>query len=126
LVAATARCQIAVTGSYHVSVFALAQGIPAICLTKSAYYDGKFSGLKSLFPEACFVIPLAADDFISQLSSAIKEAWDLPVHTRAAAREAALAQRAARRKVYHGFRAAVENSESGQAPYWLAVDRGVT
>jgi colanic acid/amylovoran biosynthesis protein len=101
-----------VTGSYHVAVFALAQGILAICLTKSTYYDGKFSGLKSPFPEACFVIPLAADDFISQPSGAIKEAWDLPIHTRAAAREAALAQRAAGRKVCHGFRAAVENSQA--------------
>lgn len=110
LAAFASRCRIVVTGSYHAAVFALAQGIPAICLTKSVYYDGKFSGLKSLFPEACFVVSLSADDFVSHLRSAIDDAWQLPIPTRSATRESALAQRTAGRKVYREFREKVENS----------------
>ena len=39
------RCRVVVTGSYHVAVFALSQGIPAICLANSEYYEIKFRGL---------------------------------------------------------------------------------
>jgi colanic acid/amylovoran biosynthesis protein len=110
LAADAARCRIIVTGSYHAAVFGLAQGIPTVCLTKSAYYDGKFSGLQSLFPSACFTVSLAAEDFANHLSNAINDAWDLPIHARSAARESALAQCAAGRRVYKQFRESVENS----------------
>ena len=43
------RCRVVVTGSYHAAVFALAQGIPAVGLTQSAYYDVKFEGLRDQF-----------------------------------------------------------------------------
>ena len=43
------RCRAVVTGSYHAAVFALAQGIPAVGLTASAYYDAKFVGLADQF-----------------------------------------------------------------------------
>ena len=50
LITAAAGCRVIVTGSYHAAVFGLARGVPAVCLTRSAYYDAKFAGLRALFP----------------------------------------------------------------------------
>ena len=44
-----ARCRLVLTGSYHAAVFALAQGIPAVGLVFSPYYEAKFKGLQDLF-----------------------------------------------------------------------------
>ncbi len=52
------QCRLVVTGSYHGAVFALGQGIPAICLAGSNYYMHKFQGLAEQFPNACHVINL--------------------------------------------------------------------
>jgi polysaccharide pyruvyl transferase WcaK-like protein len=41
------RCRILVTGAYHAAVFALSQGIPAVCLAKSEYFQDKFLGLRN-------------------------------------------------------------------------------
>ena len=43
------QCRVVVTGSYHAAVWALSQGIPAIGLVKSSYYDYKFAGLADQF-----------------------------------------------------------------------------
>lgn len=56
LVSRVSFCRIVVTGSYHAAVFALASGIPAVCVTNSAYYDGKFAGLSAQFPRGCIVV----------------------------------------------------------------------
>jgi polysaccharide pyruvyl transferase WcaK-like protein/GT2 family glycosyltransferase len=110
LVTAAASCRVIVTGSYHAAVFGLAQGVPAICLTKSSYYDAKFAGLSALFPGACFVGSLGQPDFADWLRTAIDRAWHLPAPARAAARDAAAAQRHAGRAAYTQFRDAVEGS----------------
>ena len=44
------RCRIVVTGAYHAAVFALAQGIPAVCLARSQYSMDRFLGLADQFP----------------------------------------------------------------------------
>jgi hypothetical protein len=108
LVTATASCRAIVTGSYHAAVFGLGQGVPAVCLTKSSYYDAKFQGLRALFPSTCSVVSLDQPDFAARLRTAIHGAWDLPVPARAAARDAAARQRDAGRKAYAQFRSAVE------------------
>jgi polysaccharide pyruvyl transferase WcaK-like protein len=117
LIAAAARCRAIVTGSYHAAVFGLAQGVPAVCLTKSSYYDAKFAGLRALFPGACFVVSLEQPGMAARLRAAIDEAWHLPNPARAAAGEAAARQRSAGRGAYAQFRDAV-----GQQPAMLAVD----
>ncbi|MFI6772593.1 polysaccharide pyruvyl transferase family protein [Nocardia sp. NPDC050412] len=33
------RCRVLVTNAYHLAVFALSQGIPAVGITASEYYD---------------------------------------------------------------------------------------
>jgi polysaccharide pyruvyl transferase WcaK-like protein len=108
LVTAAARCRVIVSGSYHAAVFGLAQGVPAVCLTRSPYYDAKFAGLRSLFPGACFVVSLDQPDFAGPLRDAIDQAWHLPTPARAAATEAAARQRQAGRDAYARLRDAVE------------------
>jgi polysaccharide pyruvyl transferase WcaK-like protein len=117
LVAAAARCRVIVTGSYHAAVFGLAQGVPAVCLTNSGYYDAKFGGLRALFPGACLVVPLDQPDFAGRLRRALDQAWHLPAAARAAAREAAARQRRAGREAYERFRDAVEKT-----PVMLSAD----
>lgn len=74
-IAQAGKCRVLVTGSYHAAVYALAQGIPAVCLTHSAYYDYKFAGLVHLYPEACQIVSLAEPDYKQKLAGAIEQAW---------------------------------------------------
>jgi colanic acid/amylovoran biosynthesis protein len=108
LVTAAAGCRAIVTGSYHAAVIGLAQGVPAVCLTRPRYYDAKFAGLAALFPGACFIVPLDQPDLAGRLRQAIDQAWHLPAPARAAAREAAARQRQAGREAYARFRETVE------------------
>lgn len=108
LSAAAANCRIIVTGSYHAAVFGLARGVPAVCVTKSRYYDAKFAGLSALFPDACFVVSLDEPDFAGRLRAAMDHAWHLHGSARAAAMGAAARQRDAGREAYTRFRDAVE------------------
>lgn len=107
LAASAANCRAIVTGSYHAAVFALAQGVPAVCLTKSAYYDAKFAGLKALFPTACSVLCVGEPDFGARLTEAIAGAWHLPRSAREAALNSAVSQRESGRKAYTRLREAV-------------------
>jgi colanic acid/amylovoran biosynthesis protein len=109
LISAAASCRAIVTGSYHAAVFGLAQGVPAVCLSKSSYYDAKFGGLQALYPGACFVVPLDAPDYAARLSATILQAWHLPAPARAAAREATAALRECGREAYARFRKEAEN-----------------
>lgn len=112
LAAETANCRAIVTGSYHAAVFGLGQGVPTVCVTKSSYYDGKFNGLRALFPESCFVISLTSPGFSDRLRAAIDQAWHLPASSRAQASEAAARQREAGRAAYAKFRMLVEETSS--------------
>jgi colanic acid/amylovoran biosynthesis protein len=112
LVTATATCRAVITGSYHVAVFALAQGVPAVCLTKSPYYDAKFGGLQALFPDACLVVSLDEPDFPGHMRAAVKQAWQLQATARIAAKETADRLRDAGRSAYAQFRATVEKGST--------------
>jgi polysaccharide pyruvyl transferase WcaK-like protein len=109
LAAASASCRAVVTGSYHAAVYGLAQGIPAVCLSKSRYYDAKFAGLRALFPEACQVVSLIGRDPTRPLRQAVLQAWQLPAAVRSAARAAAARQRTAGRTAYRGFRLSLDS-----------------
>ena len=113
LVATAGRCRVIVTGSYHAAVFGLAQGVPAVCLSGSSYYDAKFAGLAGLFPRACYVVSLdaPAPDLAGRLRRAIGQAWHLPAAERAAARNAADRQRQAGRQAYARIRDALEGKQ---------------
>jgi colanic acid/amylovoran biosynthesis protein len=111
LATSATSCRVIVTGSYHAAVFGLAQGVPAVCLTKSAYYDAKFAGLKALFPTACTVLSVADPDFGASLTKAIADAWHLPRSAREAALQSGIAQREAGREAYARLRGVVVSTD---------------
>jgi polysaccharide pyruvyl transferase WcaK-like protein len=112
LVMAVAQCRAVITGSYHAALFSLAAGVPAVCLTKSPYYDTKFGGLAALFPGACRTVSLDGPEAAARLRAAIGEAWLLPPAARAAAAASAAGLREAGRQAYAQFRLAVQSQGS--------------
>jgi colanic acid/amylovoran biosynthesis protein len=70
------RCRVLVTGTYHAAVFALALGVPTICLAASAYYVDKFQGLADLFGPGCFVLLLHRGAGATRLDASLAEAWE--------------------------------------------------
>jgi polysaccharide pyruvyl transferase WcaK-like protein len=101
------RCRVVVTGAYHAAVFALSQGIPAICLFRSAYFAGKFLGLQELFGEGCEVLAMEAD-WPSRLSARLAAIWENAPAWRESLLESAARQAAASRRAYGELRAIVE------------------
>lgn len=115
LITATARCRAIVTGSYHAAVFSLAQGVPAVCVTNSSYYDGKFAGLRALFPDICFITALSAPDAVGGLRANIQRAWHASDQSRAASIATAALLRDAGRAAYRQFHDAVEKNAAATA-----------
>ncbi|MFD0363299.1 polysaccharide pyruvyl transferase family protein [Nocardia sp. GCM10030253] len=71
-----ARCRVLVTSAYHLAVFALSQGIPAVGITASEYYDDKFHGLAQMFGAGLRVVHLNDAELENNLGRAIREVWD--------------------------------------------------
>ncbi|MET8778424.1 polysaccharide pyruvyl transferase family protein [Nocardia sp. NPDC004654] len=71
-----ARCRVLVTSAYHLAVFALSQGIPAVGITASEYYDDKFHGLAGMFGAGLRVVHLDDPDLESALRQAVDELWE--------------------------------------------------
>ncbi len=76
LVQQVGLCRVMIAGSYHAAVFALAQGIPVLCLSKSEYYDGKFLGLAGQFGNGCVLMRMDEAEFPNNLRSEIRRLWD--------------------------------------------------
>lgn len=74
-VANAARCRIVVSGSYHAAVFALAQGIPAVGLARTAYYANKLEGLADLFGPGAGVVRLDRGGWEESLEASVRELW---------------------------------------------------
>mgnify|MGYP001612965247 CR=1 FL=1 len=98
--AAVGRCRVVVTGSYHAAVFALAQGIPAVCLAKSAYYDWKHRGLAHLFGRGCDVVHLRSGALEDELAARVEAAWSSAEEVREPLLAAARRQIEAGREAY--------------------------
>jgi polysaccharide pyruvyl transferase WcaK-like protein len=113
LAAAAARCRAVVTGSYHAAVFALAAGVPTVCLSNSDYYNAKFSGIAALFPGATEVVPLSSKDLEQRLLEAIDRAWGADEMSRQATRERATTQAAASVVLYERFANLVNGDARG-------------
>jgi polysaccharide pyruvyl transferase WcaK-like protein len=107
-----ANCRVVVTGSYHAAVFALAAGVPAVCLTNSRYYDLKFEGLGAQFPEGCQIVR-PGPSFKSELRGAIDRAWEMEEAERDSLHAAALAQVEKADRLYARFKSMV-NSTANQ------------
>ena len=76
LTALVSTCRVVITGSYHCAVFALSQGIPAVCIHNSEYYLTKFQGLKDLFGSGCRLISMSSDSFSRTLATVTLETWN--------------------------------------------------
>ncbi len=75
-IAHTGDCRAVLTGSYHCAVFALSQGIPAVCLAESAYYASKFAGLADQFGRGVWTISASSSDLSSLIATTLSEAWE--------------------------------------------------
>jgi len=98
--AQTAKCRLVVTGAYHAAVFALAQGVPAICICGSDYYAAKFEGLRCLFGEGCMVVNLQESNSLATLSNCCSDIWRQADQRRADLQIQACEQIEASRKAY--------------------------
>ncbi|WP_249359345.1 polysaccharide pyruvyl transferase family protein [Nocardia cyriacigeorgica] len=76
------RCRILVTSVYHLAVFALAQGVPAVCVTASRYYDDKFYGLADMFGAGTRIVHLDDEALAEVLTEAIDDLWRTAVGSR--------------------------------------------
>ncbi|WP_280276469.1 polysaccharide pyruvyl transferase family protein [Nocardia wallacei] len=70
------RCRVVVTSAYHLAVFALSQGIPAVGITASRYYDDKFHGLAEMFGTGLRVVHVGDPDLRGTLTAAVRELWE--------------------------------------------------
>jgi colanic acid/amylovoran biosynthesis protein len=102
-----------VTGSYHAAVFALAAGVPTVCLSNSDYYNAKFSGIAALFPAATEIVPLTGRDLERRLTEAIDRTWDADEISRQATRELARTQAKASVGLYVRFAKRVDKEAGG-------------
>jgi len=105
VIARISECRIVVTGSYHAAVFALAQGIPTVCLAKSRYYTHKFLGLADQFGAGCAVLFLDDAEISAKLTCAIAHAWNSAEAVRpqllAAAQQQVVAGQSAYERLFH-------------------------
>ena len=92
LINEVSKCRIVLTGAYHAAVFALAQGIPAICICQSDYFRVKFEGLADQFGPGCIVIPLQSPQCVETLVRSLAWAWDAAPQLRLALQQAASKQ----------------------------------
>ncbi|MFJ4657381.1 polysaccharide pyruvyl transferase family protein [Nocardia sp. NPDC088792] len=80
------RCRVLVTSAYHLAVFALSQGIPAVAVTASQYYDDKFYGLADMFEAntaeaetagaGLRIVHLDSEHLETELTRAIRQLWE--------------------------------------------------
>jgi polysaccharide pyruvyl transferase WcaK-like protein len=103
------RCRVVTTGSYHAAVFALAQGIPAVCIVGSDYYRNKFIGLAGQFGSGCSVVLTDDPDFDRKLPRIIEDAWLSAEIVRIPLLQAAQRQIEASKAAYRRLYEAVEH-----------------
>ena len=117
LATAVADCRMVVTSSYHAAVFALARGIPAVGISSTPYYDGKFGGLRALYgPRAVSVLAVSEAGWPDRMRSLVRAAVELGDDARAAVAERSAELASMSRDVYEALFELVE-SGSGQ-PAW--------
>jgi len=117
LIEQAARCRIVVTGAYHAAVFALAQGIPVVCLSNSSYYLAKFEGLEDLFGVGCTTIALDDPELTLKLTSAMEKAWNSVEDVRLSLLRAAETQIEKGRSAYRHVRNLVDPSNIESEKY---------
>lgn len=110
------RCRVVVTGSYHVAVFALSTGLPAVTMARSEYYRNKFRGLTDMFGPACRVEELRGPDLEGRLRRAIDNAIETADEARRDLLDAAERQIALSARAFDRLASLVEGRESTHGP----------
>ena len=103
LIEQVGRCRVVLTGAYHAAVFALAQGIPAVCLAESKLYVDKFAGLAESFGAGCTIVRVSGDGLADRVAGALEAAWAGAGELEAPLRESAARQADASREAYDRF-----------------------
>jgi polysaccharide pyruvyl transferase WcaK-like protein len=117
-----ARCRIVVTGAYHAAVFALSQGVPAVCVARSPYFVGKFLGLADQFGgTGCHLVSLDEPDVPARLLQTMEQAWNEAPRVRETLWSAAEAQIERGRVAYDALRTLIEPHTSGRQRPWSAA-----
>jgi polysaccharide pyruvyl transferase WcaK-like protein len=71
------RCGVVVTSLYHAAVFAISQGVPAVCLATSGYPMSKYEGLADLYGGlGLTVIDVSHGADATRIAEAIETAWE--------------------------------------------------
>jgi polysaccharide pyruvyl transferase WcaK-like protein len=83
------ECRVVVTGSYHVAVFAMAQGVSAVCVAGNDYYRAKFAGLADKFGDGCVVVGANKEGFEAVLTETIDRLWNAAPRVRESLRQEA-------------------------------------
>jgi len=104
LFAQISKCRVVVTGAYHAAVFALAQGIPTVCICGSDYYAAKFEGLQALFGKGCTLLYLHKQDSLSSLSDTLDKHWETAEAVKIDLQNQALVQINASKGAYRALR----------------------
>jgi polysaccharide pyruvyl transferase WcaK-like protein len=112
LIRQASRCRIVVTGAYHAAVFALAQGIPVVCMTNSDYYLAKFQGLVDLFGVGCTIVSLSEPDLSGRLAAAMENAWSSAETVRPSLLRSALVQIRESRRAYHKAESLIASTDA--------------
>jgi polysaccharide pyruvyl transferase WcaK-like protein len=110
------ECRVVVTGSYHGAVFALSQGVPALCVAESVYYLDKFRGLADQFTPGCLVLRAGQPDLTQRLAAAFDDLWSQAGALRAPLLEAAEQQIKAARAAYAGLPSLVSPDDPRPSP----------
>jgi polysaccharide pyruvyl transferase WcaK-like protein len=105
-----ALCRIVVTGAYHAAVFALSQGVPAVCLARTRYFHEKFLGLADQFGAGCHLVSLDDEDLPGQLARTMSIAWNEAPVVRKTLWQAAACQIARGRAAYDRLPALVRTA----------------
>jgi len=92
--------RVMVTGSYHGAVFALSRGIPAVAISASPYYEGKFRGLRAMFGEGCEVVSLSGPEPAREVGIVARRLYESGPAPRAGLLAAAASQVEASRAAY--------------------------
>jgi hypothetical protein len=103
-----AGCRVLFAGSYHAAVFALAQGVPTVCVEHSQYYRDKWLGLRHQFGAGVSIVSLSDAGWKRALRETLDRAWESYDDVRPSLLRAAESQIALSHQAYERARALVD------------------
>ena len=106
-------CRVAIVGSYHAGVYALAQGVPIVGLYNSDYYRDKFLGLEAIFGIGVYPVDLSIPEWSTNMIRQAEKAWETAPSLRMQLIKAADRQIESGRTAYNELRSLV-NAQFGQ------------